>query len=346
MEIAKFNSPIGEIAVITLRNATGAIVKLSSLGAGIVEVSVPDKNGNFDNIALAYADPADYLADGPCLGKVPGRYANRIAKGKFQIDGKEFQLNINNGPNALHGGPQGFQNQIWSYEEIDNGVRFTYISPDGQENYPGKLTATAEYIWTDDNTLTLNLSASTDAPTIVNLTNHTYWNLDGADSGSILSHSLRIDADRYIPTDDTLIPLGPLESVAGTPMDFRTFKTVGKDIDAKFPALIYGKGYDAGWMLNGWEPGKMISKAVTLRAEKSGRQLTIDSDQPDAHVYTGNWLAGSPRNRSGRSYNDYEGIAIEMQGIPDAPNQQGFPSQLLRPAETYRRTIRMHFDTF
>ena len=333
----------GDIALFTLVNRHGAAVRLSSLGAGIAGVEVPDAKGNIENVALAYEAPADYMADGPCLGKVPGRYANRIAGGHLEIDGKTYQLNINNGPNALHGGPTGFQNRIWEAEQLEDGVRFTYRSKDGEENYPGNLTAVAEYHWSDDNVLTLNLSAITDAPTVVNLTNHTYWNLDGADSGSALEHQLRISAGRYIPTDDTLIPTGEKAPVEGTPMDFRRLRVVGRDIAADFPAIKYGKGYDAGWLLDGWEPGKMVTDAVELRAPRSGRRLIIDSDQAAAHVYTGNWLDGSPKNRSGRSYRDYEGIAVEMQGVPDAPNQSCFPDQTLRPGETYRRTIRFRF---
>lgn len=339
----KYSSPLGEITIFTLRNDSGAYVSLSTLGAGIVALGVPDRYGNIENVALAYADPTDYLNDGPCLGKIPGRYANRIAKGKFSIDGRQYQLAVNNGPNALHGGPTGFQNRLWKAEEIPSGVRFTYVSANGEENYPGELTAIAEYTWSNDNTLELKLSATCDAATIINLTNHTYWNLDGADAGSIVDHEMRIKAENYIPTDDTLIPLGNFEPVGNTPMDFRTFKRLGKDLNADFPALKYGKGYDAGWLLDNPAPGSILFNAVILRSPKTGRTLAIDSDQPDAHVYTGNWLAGSPLNRSGHSYADYEGVAIELQGIPDSPNRPDFPDQTLRPHQTYHRTIRFRF---
>ena len=337
-------SPAGEITVYRLENAAGGVVELSTLGAGMLAVIVPDRDGNMENVVLSYRDPADYLNDGPCLGKVPGRYANRIAGGRLEIDGKKYQLAVNNGPNALHGGPTGFQNRIWDAEELPDGIRFTYRSADGEEAYPGNLTAVAEYHWNDNNELTLHLSATTDAPTVVNLTNHTYWNLNGADTGSALDHQLLIRAENYIPTDDTLVPVG-VEPVEGTPMDFRAFATLGDHIKDDFPALKYGKGYDAGWLLDDWQPGKMIESAVELRSPKTGRRLVIDTDQPDAHVYTGNWLAGCPENRSGRSYNDYDGIAIELQGVPDAPNQPRFPSQLLRPGETYLRTIRYRLNT-
>lgn len=338
------HTPHGDVTYIRLRNASGASVELSTLGAGIVSVEVPDRNGHLDNVALAYASAADYMADGPCLGKIPGRYANRIAGGHLDIDGQTYQLAVNNGPNHLHGGPGGFQNRIWDYELLPDGVRFTRVSPDGEENYPATLRAEAEYRWSDDNRLTLTLSAEADAPTVVNLTSHAYWNLDGADSGSILDHLLTIAATRYIPTDETLIPVGTA-AVADTPMDFRTPHAIGRDIRSDFPALRYGKGYDAGWLIDDATPGKIVAAAVRLESPASGRILTIDTDQPAAHVYSGNWLAGSPLNRSGRPYADYEGVAIEMQGVPDAPNQPGFPSQRVDPAHPYRRTIRFNFAT-
>lgn len=339
----RVETPFGEVSLFTLMNGRGASVQLSSLGAGVLAVNVPDATGKIENVCLSYADPASYMSDGPCLGKVPGRYANRIAGGRLTVDGKTYQLAVNNGPNALHGGPTGFQNHIWEAEEIPGGVRFTLHSPDGDEHYPGNLTATAEYTWNDDDELTLRLMAETDAETVVNLTNHSYWNLDGADSGSVLKHRMRLRSHRYIPTDDTLIPTGEKVPVEGTPMDFTEFKELGRDIEADFPALKYGKGYDAGWLLDEWEPGRLIEDAVEIVAPRSGRRLLIDSDQPAAHVYTGNWLAGSPENRSGRSYEDYDGVAVEMQGVPDAPNQTVFPSQFLAPGEKYSRIIRFKF---
>lgn len=341
--IRKASSPRGEITLFRITNANGASVELSTLGAGITEVSVPDKDGKIENVALAYENPADYIADGPCMGKVPGRYANRIALGKFSIGNENYQLAINNGPNALHGGPEGFQNQIWEAEELPDGVRFTYRAKDGEEHYPGNLTAVAEYRWSDDNVLTLQLSATTDRPTVVNLTNHCYWNLDGADSGSVLSHSMKMACSRFLPTSDSLIPTGELRSVADSPMDFRTFKTLGMDIKADYPSLEYAKGYDACWVIDNWKEGEMKENIVELVAATSGRKLTVGTTQPGAHVYTGNWLAGSPLNRSGRSYADYDGVAIEMQGFPDAPNHPNFPCQTLLPGKDYSQTIRFAF---
>lgn len=337
-------SPIGEITLIRIENTSGASVELSSLGAGITSVKVPDKFGVIGEVALGYADPASYFEDGPCMGKIPGRYANRIAKGHLEIEGKTYQLNINNGPNALHGGPSGFQNHIWTADLIPNGVRFTYISPDGEENYPGKLTVTAEYTWSEDNVLTLVMKAVTDAPTVVNLTNHAYFNLEGAESGTVLNHKLQLKASCYLPTDDTQIPTGELAPVAGTPMDFTVPKEIGIDINQDFKPLKIGKGYDHCWALDKWEKGKLMEGAVVLAAPSSGRVLTISSTQPGVQVYTGNWLTGSPKNHIGGEYQDYDGVAIEMQGFPDAPNKPSFPSQELKPGETYNETIRFSFS--
>ncbi len=344
MEILKTTSrsPKGEIMLYTLVNSAGAKVTLSSLGAGVVRVEVPDAAGNMDNVAIGYKNPADYLYDGPCAGKIPGRYANRIAKGHLAVDGKTYQLAVNNGPNALHGGPEGFQNRIWNSKEERDGILFTLTSPDGEENYPGNLEVAARYTWSDDCVLMLDLYANTDAPTVVNLTNHTYWNLDGENSGSVLDHIMWLGCSNYLPTDDTLIPTGEIAPVKDTPMDFTSPKKLGKDIKDDFPALKYGKGYDNCWVVDDYVPGQ-LRRVATLTACKSGRVLDVSTTQPAAQVYTGNWLAGSPENPEGRSYNDYDGVAIECQDMPDAPNKPGFPSTLLLPGQEYHRTIVFSF---
>ena len=345
MKITKRISPSseGDITLFRIENASGASVELSSLGAGITSVRVPDKFGEIGEVALGYENPADYLADGPCMGKIPGRYANRIAKGHLEVEGKTYQLNINNGPNALHGGPTGFQNHVWDAEIIPNGVRFSYKAKDGEENYPGNLTVAAEYTWSEDNVLTLVMKATTDAPTVVNLTNHAYFNLEGADSGSVLKHKLQIKSEKYLPTDSTQIPTGELAPVKGTPMDFTQPKEIGIDINEDFEPLKIGKGYDHCWAIDNWEKGKLVEGAVVLAAPSSGRMLTISSTQPGVQIYTGNWLDGSPKNKSGVSYKDYEGVAIEMQGFPDAPNKPDFPSQELKPGDSYQETIKFAF---
>lgn len=338
------NSPLGEITLYTLTNASGASVTLSSLGAGIVAVNVPDRDGKLADVALGYKDPASYIADGPCAGKIPGRFANRIALGHFTLDGKEYSLAINNGPNALHGGPTGFMNRIWDSCAEGNSVTFTYTSADGEEGYPGKLSVTARYTWTDDNELSLNITAECDAATVVNLTNHAYFNLDGENSGTVLDHELKLKASAYLPTDDTQIPTGEIVPVAGTPMDFTEFKAIGRDIKADFHPLKVGKGYDHCWVIDGYKKGQ-LQEVAELRSSKSGRSLVISTTQPGMQVYTGNWLAGCPESISGGAYNDYDGVAIECQGFPDAPNKPQFPCSVLRPGEKYDEIIKFKFNT-
>lgn len=336
-------TPLGDATIIRLTNDHGAWVELSSLGAGITGLGVADREGNIENVALNYADDASYFEDGPCMGKIPGRYANRIAKGIFRLGDKEYQLAVNNGPNHLHGGPTGFQNRLWECRELPNGVRFTYVSADGEEGYPGQLRVTADYIWSENDILDLYLRAVTDKDTVVNLTNHCYWNLRGAQSGSVLDQELRLNASRWLPTDETLIPVGEPAPVAGTPMDFTTAKPLGRDIRADFPALKYGKGYDNCFLLDGWKRN-YLTEAATLHDPVSGRTLRLATTQPGVQVYTGNWLDGCPAGPDGYRYHDYDGVAIECQGFPDAPNHPGFPDQTLRPGQPYDQHIRFTFS--
>ncbi len=343
MEIFKrtVTSPKGDITIYKIINGTGASVEISTLGAGIVSICVPDKNGELEDVVLGYANPVDYFYDGPCAGKIPGRYANRIAKGHFSLNGKDYNLAINNGPNALHGGPEGFQNQIWEGSVINDSVVLTYRSADGEEGYPGNLKVTATYTWSDSNELTLKIEATSDADTIINLTNHAYFNLSGEGSGNIFNHTLRLAAHKYLPTDDTLIPTGEIADVAGTPMDFTEDKAIGKDIKCDFPALNYGKGYDNCWVIDNWD-GE-IKEIAILTDSVSGRTLKVSTDQPAVQVYTGNWLDGCPKSKSGKEYHDYDGVAIECQGMPDAPNKPQFPTQKLNAGDIYSRTIKFSF---
>ena len=253
-----------DIKLFSLVNADGSEVILSNLGAGIVSIVVPDRNGKMADVVLGYRNPEDYYADGPCMGKVPGRYANRIAAGRFSLGGKTYELAINNGPNHLHGGPldQCFANRIWDAEEIPDGVKFSLVSPVGDAGYPGSLHVEASYTWSDDHQLTLGLSAYTDSETIVNLTNHAYFNLKGEEVGDVTDHILQLYASRYLPTDPTLIPVGDPAPVAGTPMDFTKPKAIGKDLKADFPALNYGKGYDNCFVVDDWEKGELRPVAV------------------------------------------------------------------------------------
>lgn len=345
IKIEKKDTSKGEISLITLTNRKGHSVVLCNIGAAIVEVNVPDKDGKIEDIVLGYKDLEDYFYDGPCAGKCPGRYANRIAHGKFELDGFSYSLPINNGPNHLHGGPDGFQNKIWEIEETtENSVIFKYVSPDGEAGYPGELTVEVKYEWTDSDELKLTFEASVvGKPTAINLTNHAYWNLKGHDKGSILNHKLKLKASNYLPTDETLIPNGELADVKNTPMDFNLFKTIGKEIKADFPALKYGKGYDNCWVIDEYEAGKLQAVAQ-LYDEETRRLLTVETDQPGVQVYTGNWLAGSPENKKGRSYEDYDGVAIECQAFPDAPNKPMFPTTVLRPGDKFEKHINFIFS--
>ena len=342
MEITKElwgTAPDGkEIYRYTMRNASGAYVQLASIGAAVVSIVVPDKDGRLGDVVLGYKDPLAYLGDGPCAGKVPGRFANRIAGGRFTLDGEAYTLPVNNGPNHLHGGPQGFQNQVWDSRIEGDAVEFLYFSEDGEAGYPGNLKAIAHYEWSEENELKLILTAETDAPTVVNLTSHVYLNLDGDGSGSVLDHLLELNASQYLPTDPTQIPLGEPADVAGTPMDFVEAKPIGRDIHADFEALKIGKGYDHCWLIDGAMPGQ-LSTAADLWGPRSGRHVEIITTQPAVQVYTGNWLQGSPTGKTGKEYADYDAVAIECQHTPDAPNQPGFPSTVLRPGEVLKEAI-------
>lgn len=338
----KAESPKGEITLYKLTNKTGASIVLSSLGAGVLSIIVPDRNGRFHDVVLGYANPADYLYDEPYAGKVIGRYAGRIANGEFTIDGIEYRLAQNSGINALHGGPEGFANRIWESQPLADGVLFSLVSEDGDEGYPGQLAVTAQYTWSDDNQLKLRLRAATDKKTVINLTNHIYFNLAGERSGCALGEKLWIDASKYLPTNDTLVPTGEMAPVDNTPMDFRAEKIIGQDIECDFPALKFAKGYDNTWVVDGWEKGKLKTVA-RLSDDISGRMVEIATTQPSVHVYTGNWISGCPRSKSGAAYLDYDGVAIECQGMPDAPNNPEFPSQELCPGEKYDQTIIFKF---
>lgn len=337
-------SPSGkEIYLYTIENGSGAFVRLCSIGAGIVGIGVPDRDGKIADVVLGYSEAGSYFGDGPCLGKCPGRFANRIALGKFTLEGVEYTLPVNNGPNHLHGGPDGFMNKVWDSRIVGDAVEFLYFSEDGEAGYPGNLKAVAHYEWSEDNALKLILTAETDKTTIVNLTNHAYFNLNGEGNGNILDHELKLNSSVYLPTDDTLIPLGEPDPVAGTPMDFQEFKKLGAEIKEDFPALNYGKGYDNCWMIDGYEPGQLQSCAK-LYSALSGRQMEVLTTQPAVQVYTGNWLGGSPVGKCGRGYFDYDGVAIECQHCPDSPNKPEYPTTVLHPGENLEEAIIFQFS--
>lgn len=326
----------------TITNGSGASVVLTNIGAGVVAINVPDRDGKLGDVVIGYGSADSYFADGPCSGKCPGRYANRICKGKFTLDGKTYTLPVNNGPNHLHGGPDGFQNKVWDSRKHNGAVEFKYFSEDGEMGYPGNLKVIARYEWTEDNQLRLTLTARTDKKTIVNLTNHTYFNLNCG--GSVLRHQLTLNASEYLPTDETLIPTGDSEPVARTPMDFLNPKTLGRDIHKNFPALNYGKGYDACYVIDGYVKGQ-LQEAATLYSKKSGRVLKVLTTQPGIQVYTGNWLAGCPKGKRGRIYHDYDAVALECQHYPDSPNHPDYPTTVLESGKVFKQVIIFAFGT-
>lgn len=328
MEITLATYPLPElsadITLVTLTNSLGASVVLSTLGAGIVEVNVPDAAGVLANVALGYRDVTDYLHDGPNMGKTPGRFANRIGHGHFTLDGREYQLAVNCGPHHLHGGPEGFQNRIWLYDiAADGTVTFTRTSPDGEEGYPSNVEATVRYRWDDDCRLTIDYLCTADAPTPIGLTNHTYWNLDGEASGTALGHTLELHCSRYLETDPTLCPTGKTLPASDTPMDFTEPKAVGRDINADFAPLHHGKGYDHCFCIDGFD-GTTLRPAATLRGT-SGRTLRVSSTLPGVQLYTANWLTGgTPLGRSDHEYHDYDAVALECQMYPDSLTGRSF----------------------
>jgi len=294
------------------------------------------------DVALGYRNPEDYFGDGPCMGKTPGRFANRIAYACFTLNGKEYHLDANKGIHHLHGGSNGFSNQLWDTIIEEDSVSFKYISPDGEQGYPASMEATVTYRWNDEDQLIIQFDAVSQDDTVVNLTNHAYFNLAGENSGTILEHTLQLNASQWLPANDDLIVTGEFADVANTPMDFRIAKPIGRDIHSDFDALKKGKGYDTCWVIDGWSAGK-LSPIATLHSEVTGITLEVFSTQPGVQIYTGNWLAGSPESKSGRSYNDYDGVAIECQAFPDSPNKPHFPSVVLRKNAHYKQIIIFQF---
>ena len=335
-----------DIKLYTLTNGNGIKVQLSDIGAGIVSIVTPDRNGQMDDIVLGYPDPLSYYGDGPCAGKIPGRFANRIANGRFKIDDKEYQLELNtgDGKHHLHGGSIGFANQKWASRINGESVVFSYLSADGEAGYPAELVAKVYYTLNDENELNIRLCAYSSDTTIVNLTNHTYFNLKGEGHGDILDHKLKLNASRWLPATDELITTGEIAPVADTPMDFTEGKLIGRDIHEQFDALVNGKGYDSCWVLDNLGKDK-LNLAAELSHEGSGRMVQLYTTQPGIQVYTGNWLSGCPQGKNGHVYHDYEGVALECQALPDSPNKPNFPNTFLRAGEEYKEIIIFKFST-
>lgn len=320
-------------------------LQLISFGAGILSIRVPDRGGAFENVVLDFPDLAGYLQNHGSsapnfFGSTIGRYANRIADARFRLNGREYKLAKNNGPHSLHGGPGGFYNVVWKSEPAANAVTFHYMSKDGDEGFPGNLKTSVRYSISGAQ-LKIDYLATTDAPTVVNLTNHAYFNLAGAGKGSILSHQLRLFASRFTPTDATAIPTGELRSVAGTPMDFRQPTPIGSRIANDDQQLRFGQGYDHNFVLDGAVDA--LKPAAELYEPASGRLLEISTTEPAIQFYSGNFLDGSIVGKSGARFEKHAGLCLETQHYPDSPNQPAFPTTLLRPGQTFRSTTILKF---
>jgi aldose 1-epimerase len=329
----------------TLRNAQGVKVVILPWGAVIQSVWVPDRNGEFANVALGFADLATYVTGNlPFFGCVAGRYANRIRGDGFELDGVRYRPTLNMGTFTLHGGNRGFDKHLWDAKVVENGVRLSRVSPDGEEGFPGTLTASVTYTLDDDNRLRLDFTAETDKPTVLNLTNHGYWNLAGEGSGSADSHLLTVNASRYTETDDSQIPTGELAPVDGTPFDFRTPARFGERARQDHPQLRLGLGIDHNFVLDRPAGDASLMEAVRLQDPGSGRTLTVWTTEPGVQVYGGNHLHGDLYGTSGRAYRQGDGIALETQHFPDSPNQPSFPSTVLRPGEQFTSTTIFGFS--
>lgn len=331
----------------TLKNQKGMEVDIITYGGIITSLKVPNKAGVSEDVVIGFNNLEQYTKDNPYFGALIGRYGNRIAKGKFTLDGKEYKLAANNGENSLHGGPEGFHRVIWTAEEAKGGssasLKLKYVSKDMEEGFPGNLTVFVTYTLTNDNALEVAYEATTDKKTIVNLTQHSYFNLSADFTKPILDHVITIDADKLVPVDASLIPTGKLTDVTNTPFDFRKPKVIGKDIEAKDDQLKKGLGYDHCWVLNNQDKGDRL--AATAYEPKSGRLLEVYTDQPGIQLYTGNFLDSTLPMRNGGTYAHRTGFCLETQHYPDSPNQKDFPSTVLSPGENYKTKTTFKFST-
>ncbi|WP_242923146.1 aldose epimerase family protein [Pontibacter liquoris] len=333
-----------QVQLYFLKNRNGLEMAVTNYGAKVVSLLVPDKQGQFADIVLGFDDLDGYLkANEPYFGAAIGRYGNRIAHGKFTLNGKPYTLATNNASNHLHGGTKGFNAQVWDAKQVnDQTIEFTRLSPDGEEGYPGNLQVKMVYSLTDDNEFKITYAAETDQPTVINLTHHSFFNLHGAGNGSINDHVLMINADKYTPVDNTLIPTGQIANVVGTPMDFNRPTAIGKRVAEDFEQLKFGKGYDHNWVLkDSSNPNKL---AATVWEPGSGRYMEVYTTEPGLQFYGGNFLDGKDKGKGGKPYNFRSAFCLETQHFPDSPNQPAFPSTLLQPGEKYEHTAVYKFS--
>jgi aldose 1-epimerase len=330
----------------TLRNSKGVEAKITNYGGILVSLKVPDRNGKFDDVVLGFNDLDSYLTkNDPYMGALIGRYGNRIAKGRFTLDGVEYKLAVNNGENHLHGGIKGFDKVVWTGHEMKTpagpAVVLTYLSKDGEEGYPGNLNVRVVYTLTNNNELKIDYSATTDKDTVTNLTHHSYFNLAGEGNGDILSHLVTINANRFVPTDAGSIPTGKLKSVAGTPFDFLKPMAIGARINQDDEQLKFGNGYDHTWVIN----GRGMRLAATAYEATSGRVMQVWTTEPGVQFYTGNFLNGTLTGKSGKIYARRNGFCFETQHYPDSPNQPSFPTTTLKKGQTYKSTTVYRFSS-
>jgi aldose 1-epimerase len=334
-----------DVALYTLTNSKGVQVSITPWGATVVSIKVPDRNGNMSDVVHGFDSLDGYLGTEPYFGAAIGRYGNRIGKGKFTLDGKQYTLATNNGENHLHGGIAGFDKRLWKASEANSklgkALKLTYRSPDGEEGYPGTLDVAVTYTLTDANELRIDYLATTDKPTVVNLTNHSYFNLAG--EGDVLGHKVMIKATRFTPTDSGLIPTGEIRSVKGTPFDFTTSHTIGERIGATDEQLKFGIGYDHNWVLDG-EAGK-LRLVAQVSEPKTGRVLEVLTTEPGLQFYTGNFLDGTNRGKGGKVYQHRSAFCMETQHFPDSPNKPNFPTTTLRAGQHYQTTTVYRFST-
>lgn len=333
----KFETTINgkETKLFTLKNNHGLVAQITNYGGRVVTLFTPDKNGEFSDVVLGYDSVENYInpASEVYFGALIGRYGNRIAKGTFEIDNFSFNGAINNGPNHLHGGLTSFSHVVWEANLLnEHTLKLSYLSPDGEEGYPGNLKVDVIYTLTNDNALQIEYFAVTDAPTHVNLTNHSYFNLKGAGNGTINEHKIQIDADAYIPTDETSIPTGEIAAVEKTPFDFRIAKTIGLQLNDDNAQLKMARGYDHTMVFNNANANSIAAKATE---ETSGRTLELYTNEPGAQFYTGNWVEGCGTGKEGKTYGNQSGFCLETQHFPNSPNQANFPSTLLNPGDEY-----------